>query len=275
MIVTDQFVHVHLHKAGGSFVNAFVRQFYPSAHFVGYHYPLGLLPTQWRHLPVLGSVRNPWDWYVSYYSFQQQLLTAARQHLASMSPSELARYESAGNDPLNGVDVLFEQLSHGGADDFADTTRSILGLGEDERLLDSVLEELPDRLDRRGRSTPIQATGFRGMNLRAEDLRPIRSTGVGLCSFLVAHLYSGGPAIHLLRFENLRDDLLRSLETVGVQITRQMRDWVLHAQPVNASRHRPYPHYYDAGLAELVRVRDQSVIDRFDYEFATPGVVST
>jgi hypothetical protein len=71
MIVTDAFVFLHLHKSGGSFVNDFVKRFYPSAREIGYHLPWSLVPDTHAYLPALGLVRNPWSNYVSWYTFQK------------------------------------------------------------------------------------------------------------------------------------------------------------------------------------------------------------
>src|SRR5690348_2702699 len=70
MIVCDRFVFIHLHKSGGTFVNQLLLQCVPSARQIGYHLPYRELPEEHRYLPVLGTVRNPWDYYVSWYFFQ-------------------------------------------------------------------------------------------------------------------------------------------------------------------------------------------------------------
>ena len=69
MIVTDKFVFVHLPRTGGTFVSEVIRKFFSSAHEIGHHFPLKLLPTKYSHLPVLGTVRNPWEFYVSWYHY--------------------------------------------------------------------------------------------------------------------------------------------------------------------------------------------------------------
>ena len=65
MLVTDKFVFVHLPRSGGTFVSEVIRKFFPSAYEIGYHLPRTLLPREYSHLPVLGTVRNPWEFYVS------------------------------------------------------------------------------------------------------------------------------------------------------------------------------------------------------------------
>src|SRR5262249_26814616 len=169
MVVTNRFSFVHLHKSGGSFVSAVLLRFLASARRIGYHYPLAALPEAYHNLPVLGCVRNPWDFYVSYYFFQLGLLEQARDRNARMSSRELEAWSAAGNDPFNGIDVLFAELSDGGSLGFAATTHRLLRLGVDDGSLDLILGRMPTTRDRRGRSTPPQVDGFRGMNVRADE----------------------------------------------------------------------------------------------------------
>src|ERR687891_179097 len=69
MIVTDEFVFVHLPRSGGTFVSEIIKKFFPSAYEIGHHLSRELLPKEYSHLPVLGTVRNPWDFYVSLYHY--------------------------------------------------------------------------------------------------------------------------------------------------------------------------------------------------------------
>ena len=69
MIVTDKFVFIHLARTGGTFVSEVIKKFFPSAQEIGRHLPRELLPKEYSHLPVLGTVRNPWEFYVSTYHY--------------------------------------------------------------------------------------------------------------------------------------------------------------------------------------------------------------
>ena len=70
MIATDKFLFVHLHKSGGTFINQAILSHMPSAKRLGYHLPYRYCPDEYRKLPTLGSVRNPWGFYISFYHFQ-------------------------------------------------------------------------------------------------------------------------------------------------------------------------------------------------------------
>src|SRR5262245_35956998 len=271
MIAEDRFVFIHLHKSGGSFVNEFLLRHFPTARRIGYHYPLPVVPEQYRGLPVLSSVRNPWDAYVSYYVFQMGLVNRARERNEAMSAEQMGAFIAAGNDPWNGIDVIFEQLSEGASLGFAATTRRLLCLGADGGLLDRILDKMPPAYNLRGRDTPIQQDGFRGMNVRRQDLSTIRGTGEGLFSFLFRHMHEGGRDIHFLRMERLREDLLEWLRAMNIPVTPEMDHHIRQSERVNATSHQPYPTYYDADLARLVRERDAALIDRFGYRFEGEG----
>ena len=120
MLVTDKFVFLHLPRAGGTFVYEIVRKFFPSAREIGYHFPRELLPREYSHLPVLGVVRNPWEFYVSWY-----------EHVR----------------PRNTASILFSWMSDNGKLGFEQTIRNALNLGVDDERLDVLIEMLPEHVD--------------------------------------------------------------------------------------------------------------------------------
>ncbi|HSC09596.1 MAG TPA: hypothetical protein VLC97_01365 [Rhodanobacteraceae bacterium] len=232
MIATDRFVYVHLHKSGGSFVNECLLRFFADARQLGYHLPLSLLPAPLRALPVLGFVRSPWSYYVSWYAFQSQ------------RPRPNA---------------LFRCVSDDGALNFRASVRNLVGLGDDHARLDRLLGLLPDRYG---------DAGF-GLNLPNFALAPIRSSGMGFYSFLYQYMYTSPgiePAIG--RCESLRAEFLAFLERVAAPVSAELREFVETAAPRNTSAHGDWREYYDRELADFVAERDATVIERFGYEFA-------
>jgi hypothetical protein len=100
MLVHDRFVFIHNQKCGGVFVRELLERELGAK---ALEEPLPFRHVGWRQIPaaaadrpVLCYVRNPWDWYVSWYEFK-------RQH------------------PAVGGDPLFEQLSDNGRYDFPRT----------------------------------------------------------------------------------------------------------------------------------------------------------
>jgi hypothetical protein len=229
MIATDRFVFLHLHKSGGTFVNECLMRFLPDARQLGYHLPRSMIPTEAAHLPILGLVRNPWSYYVSWYSFQR--------------------------DQTN-PNFLFRILSDEGRLEFGATLRNMLDLGAGSIRLELVLRALPGSYSNRG------------LNLPNFALAPIRDTRLGFYTYLYRYLYGGvGSPVQIGRMEELRDALPQLLEQVGQPISGPMQSYIAEAVPRNASRHDGYVRYYDDALRDLVAERDAEVIERHGYRF--------
>ena len=229
MIATDCFVFLHLHKSGGTFVNACLLRFVPGALRIGYHLPRHLIPEELATLPVFGFVRSPWSYYVSWYSFQ----TAQRR-----------------------PNALYRLLSDEGRLDFRGTVRNLVHLGSNIGHLDRLVEILP------------QAYGNRGINLPGFALAPIRGSGLGFYAYLYQYMFGSADAsLTIGRMESLRQELPRMLETAGQSVSAGMREFIDHAAPRNIARHAPYMEFYDDGLRDLVAERDAPIITRHGYRF--------
>jgi hypothetical protein len=230
MIVTDKFVFVHLPRAGGTFVIEMIMKFFPAAREIGYHFPRSLLPKEYAHLPVFGVVRNPWDFYVSWY-----------YHIW---PRDIGK-------------PLFSWLTDNRNGQFEGAIRNALNLGVDSSRLDMLIEALPDNVDYRMRNIP---------NITKDDIRKVRGTGVGYYTFRFNQLFGNADGVFFCRQERLRTDLINFLEHVGAA-TDEIRSYILRTEKKNPAEHRHYSQYYTPELAQLVAIRDHSVINRFGYVF--------
>jgi hypothetical protein len=229
MIVTDRFTYLHLHKSGGTFVNECLMRFFPGARMLGYHLPHSMIPPDHAHLPILGFVRSPWSYYVSWYAFQSGMAQP---------------------------NVLFRVVSENRNLDFQGTLRNLMDLGSNNVLLDKLVKLLPT------------AYGNRGLNLPGFALERIRGSGKGLYSFLFDYIYGSGETRATVgRVENLRADLLGFLANIEGALTPALRDFIKQAAPRNSSLHDAVRDYYDDETAALVAERDESVVQRFGYQF--------
>lgn len=229
MIATDRFVFLHLHKSAGTFVNECLLRFVPGARRIGYHLPRRLIPTELAALPVLGVVRNPWSYYVSWFSFQ-----------------------SARRVP----NALYRLLSEDGRLGFAGTVRNLVGLGTDQRCLDRVIDALPPRY------------GRRGINLPGFALAELRGRAMGFYAYLYEYMFgSTDRQLTIGRMESLRQDLPHMIESTGQALSREMREFIDHGEPRNVAHHARYTDCYDDALRDLVAERDAPVIARHGYRF--------
>ena len=233
MLVTDKFVFLHLPRCGGTFVYDVVRKFFPSAREIGYHLPRELLPEEYSHLPILGTVRSPWEFYVSWY-----------HHHSSN------RYSPSKN-------VLFCCVSEDRKLDFVQTIRNALNLGVSDDKLDLLIQALPENFDYQKRHIP---------NLTKDVMRKIQGTGMGLHTFRFNQLFGQADDVFFCRVESLRVDLMAFFERIGAA-SDALRSYVLGLDKKNISAHLQHSTYYTPELAELVLIRDRQLIERFGFTF--------
>jgi hypothetical protein len=230
MIVTDKFIFAHLPRSGGTFVSDVIRKFFPSAHEIGHHLPRELLPREYSHLPVLGTIRNPWEFYVSLYHY------VWRRDAAS---------------------ILVAWMSENGSLGFKDSITNLLNLGVNDERLDVLIEMLPENVDYDRRNIP---------NITKDAMHRVRGTGLGYYTFRFKHIFGNADDVFFCRLETLTQDLVAFFEGIGAA-TDELRDYVLRSDKKNISEHLHYSTYYTPELAELVLNRDRLLIDRFGYVF--------
>ncbi|MCP4697253.1 MAG: GNAT family N-acetyltransferase [Gammaproteobacteria bacterium] len=73
MIISNRFVFVHLPRTGGTFIRQVLLKHAPHdwqvTNVTPDHPTIKDIPPEYKGLPVFGFVRNPWDWYVSWYEY--------------------------------------------------------------------------------------------------------------------------------------------------------------------------------------------------------------
>jgi len=234
MICTSKFTFLHLHKTGGQSINAALLRCIPDAREIGYHLPVKHLPRQAMDLPRLGVLRNPWDWYVSWYAFNN----------------------------LRGVkNPLFSIVSRGKQAGFKETITNLVNYPEDT----------PDNAMMRAAHEAILPDTFAddgGSGFTKACLADFRSESLGYYSLLVKRMFGEQFAEQrLVRFESLQQELVATLKELGVQEHGAV-EAILRDEPrKNRSDHDHYSRYYDDELVELIRTKEQPVIDCCQYVF--------
>jgi tetratricopeptide (TPR) repeat protein len=243
MIITESFVFIHMHKTGGQTLNDIIKRCIPDNRVIGYHYPRCEIPPEFAKLPVVGLVRNPWDWYVSWYAFN--------------------RMPKVRNQ-------LFNVVSDSGQGTFKSTITNLINLGSDSSTSklyrNDLIRMLPESLD-----------GNQGVGLTKASIRDFSTNETGYYSWLTDRMLGNAndDQTFIGRFENLQDDFLAIMERLSVKEAETLKADLGKRERKNVSRHSHYSHYYDDELQDLVARKEQGLIENFDYEFQSmkpPGV---
>ena len=239
MIVTKHFVYIHTSRTAGTFLNKLILENVPEAKMVQYHGHLRDLPEEYSHLPVSGFVRNPWDWDVSMcFDYQRK-----KQY-------------------------VFEVISNRGAHDFKATVARFVKLGDNsdqsKRLLAQLVQVAPTTIS-------VRKPARRELpGLRSEHFANYPEN-LGYYSWLFKLMYESenDHRVHIGRFENLREEVLRLFEQTGTPITDGIVAYLKDAKTMNSSpRPRSYLNGYEPELEQLVAEKDKYLVDRFGYVFS-------
>lgn len=238
MIVTKHFVYIHTSRTAGTFLNKLILEHVPGARMLQYHGHLSDLPGTFSDLPVIGFVRNPWDWYVSmFFDYRRK------------------------------QQYVFQIISAGGALDFEATVSRFLRLGDksvqSKRLLKQLVHTAPTVID-------AQVPPRRRMpGLRSEHFANFPENH-GYYSWLFQLMYQSENAhrIHIGRFEDLREEALRLFTITGTPITKGITAYLKEAEVLNTSpRPKIFVGGYPQQLEQLVADKEKYLIDQFGYDF--------
>lgn len=219
--------------------------------------------------PIISSVRNPWDWYVSLWAFGCSGSGGMQKYLV--------------HTPLSEVRHAFKHRKDGGL--ASATTRLVTQLGRrpdwkalysDARNEENFRAWLKLLLGEEGRniakegyaSSPVKdVIGFMTFRFLALTTAYDKWNALGrkasTYADLAAFADTNTVTSRILRMETLNDELLDLLASVGKTMTMEELEAI---GKTNASSHRKYDTYYDDETYKLVADRDRYIIERYGYQ---------
>ncbi len=260
-MASEKLVYLELQKSASTLIGSILMNLFDAKKILPTH---GLLPDDCRSKFVVGSVRNPWAYYVSLWSFgcegnggmrrrsTQRELKAAARRLPSVGPllHEIRK-------PAPAWRAVYAEPHT------PEQFRRWLAQVHDP---DRTAEFEPSIGSSRFRHVAGFAT-YRYCRLYADDFEGI------LAAPTTARIERTLEASYLpqamIRTEHVGDDLLAAVRAAGYDVDDVLEKEVRGrtAKPVNRSEHLPYTAYYDEASIELVAERDAIVIARHGYTF--------
>lgn len=227
-------IFVHLHKTGGQFINRLLLKHVPGSKRIGYHLPRSEAPISFQSLPALGFVRNPWDWYVSWYAFNQAV--------PQRNP-------------------IFRVVSSCGKLDFDATIENLIRLGDEDHknMREQIAAQLPET-----RHNNL------GSGITRQVMLNMHEQGYGYVTWIWRYMFVLNGTINDMtigRSETLRRDLVECLEKLNIAISPAMHSDIATGEVINASEHDNYRRYYADRLRLLIAEREQEYIEYNHYSF--------
>lgn len=256
MFIGDKIMFLELQKTGSTLVQHVLSSLdFVTGRLVGKHNIIENTPEAQNvdgHVLKVGSIRNPWDWYVSLWAFgctgQGSVYVKTTQNKRRPPGREngadwMACYLDA-DDPnqfRTWLKRMFHRKTRGDfGEDFAGHPMSgITGLLTYRYLR---LFTIPTSVN------------IPGLNNKKR---------------IQYHDFNHNFVDHMIRFEHLLADLITMLRKAGYRIDKQQMTQLtdLVSDKINASSHRHYTDYYDRKTRKLVAKHEWLIIRKYGYTF--------
>lgn len=265
MFISDQLVYLELPKSGSSHIVKLLEAIV-DGYTYGKHNRLSAeIVPQPRFL--VGSIRDPWDWYVSMWAYGCEKQGDMYERL--VRPRGLGGHGFRRS--------LWFGLASLACEYRRDPRRfgHVHGSVEDPELFREWLHLIHDPRNRHALShdygkSPMSRFGgfltYRYLHLYSRDLDRLYARSVRTQDVVRRLLTDNCLLDFVIRTEHLADDLVAALGQCGIELDEAQRQVVYAGGRTNASRRsRRLEFFYDADTAELVRSREAPLVEMFQY----------
>ena len=262
MFISEKIIFLELHKTGCTHIRNLLMD-HVGGRLEGKHNQAtaDLLSTR----PfVLGSVRNPWEWYVSLWSYGcdnrgavfERATTSVRIRGHGWRTHPLRALRSLYNDLRRDTEKWRHFYSNpGDASAFDGWLRAVLSTES--------LRNLPLPYGSRNIARFAGLMSYRYVNLfcHKRGIDSVRDFGT-----LIDHANRNCFITHFIRNESLAADLIAALRACDVAVGMRHEQAILGASKSNpSSRKLPTASLYTPDTAALVAEKERLIVERFGY----------
>ena len=253
-IVRNRFIFLHLPKTGGHFIRKTLQTVYRGSVLRrAYHISISEIPEQYRHLPKMGFIRNPWDWYVSWYSYGQKI---CEKH-------------------PDGYDSIFHTVSNNNTADFKTTITNLLTLQSNTTQADKIEQEITARNNESKEKRTHRVFMMMNRAIQPTFINDMKDNNCGYLTNQYLTTFYGSPQVEwsnnvtIGKVETLREDFFGFIKQHDSHPRRKAEKMITNMKKHNTTDHKPYVEYYDDELKELVGEKEKLIINRYGFTFGS------
>jgi hypothetical protein len=257
MFVTDKLIYLQLQKTACSHIAAMLQKTV-GGRKIGLHIPLPrrLYSTDKY---VVGSIRNPWDWYVSQWSYGCSGRGALHNRLTDR---KFFRFFEQPVSELKKPVTRWREAYRDHRD--PDCFKSWLKL-----ILDPARKrDLGEGYARSPISNFAGLLTYRYTKIYTKDLPQAERRGLANLEALQKFESENNALSSSIRVESIEDDLLQALKGAGYTLGENQIQAVRSGAEnrTNPSEHLPPEFYYDDETADLVNEHERFIIEKYNYK---------
>ncbi|PSB09560.1 hypothetical protein C7B62_12770 [Pleurocapsa sp. CCALA 161] len=268
MFECERLVYLQLQKTGCTHIAQLLNDYIGGKQIQKHNsLPVNLIGEKY----IIGSIRNPWDWYVSLWAFGCNSKGLFRKKLTSHNLNHL-RCFPVKEKKVRSIKALFHEVNKPMSlwkKTYADV--------ENPRLFRDWLHLIFDPMRKYDLT---EGYGFSPISSFA-GLLTYRYTCVHSNVLKLNKLFNNTDIISfdqllefdkqnnllngIIRNESLEQDLIQVLKDVGYKLTLEEQEEIISRKKINTSKHKPSSFYYDDETVNMVRSREQLIIDKYQY----------
>ncbi|AOW77064.1 hypothetical protein A3Q34_09470 [Colwellia sp. PAMC 20917] len=275
MLVNNEFIFLQLQKTGGTYLESLILEHFPQTEQLGKHFrPSKSFDFQGKK--VIGSIRNPWEWYLSYWSYS--CLNKGGPYYQCCKKKSLTKFFTNGRkyNCHQEIPYCFNDLTNITKSEISRPSNKWARLYENandpERFREWIkLVLAPERkfdlFQDYGVSTISNFAGiytYLFFFLFAKDFQILFDESMSIDTLENIKLNLDG----ILKTENLESDFIFTLNSLNIPYHKALTPALAKKEKANTSnRAHPTSFYYDKETAELVANKEKFLINKFDYVF--------
>lgn len=266
MFKCDEFIYIQMQKTACSHIATLLAQLF-NGKTIGKHNSASAKQLQTTTY-FIASMRNPWDWYLSLWTFGVSKRGRLWQHLTHKYWLDLAR--AIEQDPKNITQYCVDFFKKDTKkwqrvyQNNADVKAFRLWLTQ----LHQPNSNLGEGYDESGASHQIGFMTYRYLYLCCQFNRWSNEPNLSLGKFNTLKQIDQEYCYidYFIRQENLEATLIEAIERVRALSTKE-KLFIQNSQKTNTSpRAFPLTDYYDRHCVELIANRDRLLIEKFNYQ---------
>lgn len=244
MIIGDSFVFIHNPHTAGAFLRTAFKKMFPEANFfelTRWHQPIQKLSKRHWNKMKFGVIRNPWEWYVSFYKHQQPNGPLLRFFLNGK--------ENTFNNFL--IQLLSKEFA-------LDNKNKLFHPVGNPYVAPSISKlEYISNLD-------IGFFTYRYIYMFFDNYEDIfyKKTQFNLSNH--DKLIS---LDEVCKQENLVKDIINIFKKHNMFLNEKRQKNLMETKKENFTNHKPYKEYYSQDLVKLVENKDNLIIQKYNYKF--------
>lgn len=278
MYVSDDLIFLELQKTGGSHILRLLDIFF-DGEIIGKHNRLKFESIGERF--VFGSIRNPWDWYVSLWAYGGGNMGAIR-HRTTTGVDLNYYHADLPNDmgknwltPKEFMSVFWNDLKK--PTEKWEVTYNDSNIAENFRIWLKMILNYEYRFDvGEGYAfSPLSKHSglmtYRYFRLFTFDDKIYKDKRISKMDSLRDFDKNNSISKGMIRTEFLEDDFIEILNNAGKIFTEKQVQIIKSQNKTNTSRRKKLEFYYNQETIDLVAEKEQFIIKKYGY--ATPSIV--